>query len=333
MTKSERLEDYRKIYREQVEICQKYKMIEEMIKQIKDQNQDQMNKSSFCAEMTRSTISDKLARNFFQKREHNGIAYLNTRHSSSQSSTSSDNNEDEASCDMINGGPDSANPDGRIVEDVLDCQCSMCKRWGNANQMFICNECENAYHHACLYPGEVIEHNDRRYYMWVCFTCLLKRDPPKHRPKRKTPDNQDDYDKSDKATHEVCYMVSTEPNEEEYEITTNEAPKELEEGGQNTIDELIEVNLENEERPRPMFISASLPDNMKEMATNFLKEYIDCFTWSYYEMPGLDPQVATYRLKIDPECKPIKQAPHRMRVELEEQVFAKTKKLLDAGFV
>ena len=50
-------------------------------------------------------------------------------------------------------------------------------------------------------------------------------------------------------------------------------------------------------------------------------------------MPGLDPDVAVHRLAISPDVVPIKQAPRRMRVEVEEQVIAETKKLIDAGFV
>ena len=50
-------------------------------------------------------------------------------------------------------------------------------------------------------------------------------------------------------------------------------------------------------------------------------------------MPGLDPEVAAHKLKIDPQFKPVKQAPRRMRVELEEKVVAETKKLIEAGFV
>jgi Reverse transcriptase (RNA-dependent DNA polymerase) len=65
----------------------------------------------------------------------------------------------------------------------------------------------------------------------------------------------------------------------------------------------------------------------------FLKSYMDCFAWSYKEMPGLDPDVAVHYLKIDPTFKPIKQAPRRMRIEFEEKVIEETKKLIDAGFI
>lgn len=36
------------------------------------------------------------------------------------------------------------------------------------------------------------------------------------------------------------------------------ATQELEDGGQTTIDELVEINLGTEDDPRPIFVSASL---------------------------------------------------------------------------
>jgi Reverse transcriptase (RNA-dependent DNA polymerase) len=101
----------------------------------------------------------------------------------------------------------------------------------------------------------------------------------------------------------------------------------------NIVDELAEINLGTEEDPRPTFISASLPEEVADRLKTFLKSYMDCFAWSYKEMPGLDPDVAVHYLKIDPTFKPIKQAPRRMRIELEEKVVEETKKLIDAGFM
>jgi hypothetical protein len=101
----------------------------------------------------------------------------------------------------------------------------------------------------------------------------------------------------------------------------------------NTIDELTEVNLGTEEDPQPTFINASLPKEVADRLKTFLKGYMDCFAWSYKEIPGLDSNVTVHYLKIDPTFKPIKQAPRRMRIELEEKVVEETKKLIDAGFI
>ncbi|KAI0520109.1 hypothetical protein KFK09_007577 [Dendrobium nobile] len=64
-----------------------------------------------------------------------------------------------------------------------------------------------------------------------------------------------------------------------------------------------------------------------------LLEYKDCFAWNYTEMSGLSPEVAVHKLSIDTKIPPVKQAPRRMRLEIEEQVIAETKKLIEASFI
>jgi hypothetical protein len=58
--------------------------------------------------------------------------------------------------------------------------------------------------------------------------------------------------------------------------------------GFTLADDLIGVDIGNGDRPRPIFISAKLDSECKQQLTNFLKEYKDCFSWDYTEMPGLD---------------------------------------------
>jgi hypothetical protein len=50
-------------------------------------------------------------------------------------------------------------------------------------------------------------------------------------------------------------------------------------------------------------------------------------------MPGLDPCVATHKLAIDPQCRPVKQAPRRVWPKFQEQVIAEVNKLITAGFI
>jgi hypothetical protein len=71
----------------------------------------------------------------------------------------------------------------------------------------------------------------------------------------------------------------------------------------NMVDELTEINLRIEEDPRPTFISTSLSENVDDRIKTFLKGYMECFAWSYKEMPGLDPNVAVHYLKIGPTFK------------------------------
>ncbi|XP_020081530.1 uncharacterized protein LOC109705200 [Ananas comosus] len=129
---------------------------------------------------------------------------------------------------------------------------------------------------------------------------------------------------ADIAEHLVDEQKSLEPKD---------APQELEDGGQATVDELLEINLGTEEDPRPTYISALLPEEEQEKLKTLLTEFKDCFAWSYKEMPGLNPEVAVHKLAIDSQAHPVKQAPRRMRVDLEEQIIAETKKLIEAGFI
>jgi hypothetical protein len=62
-------------------------------------------------------------------------------------------------------------------------------------------------------------------------------------------------------------------------------------------------------------------------------EFHDCFAWSYKEMPGLDPQVATHKLAIDPRFRLVKQPPRRFCPELQDDIIAEVENLSNAGFI
>lgn len=56
-------------------------------------------------------------------------------------------------------------------------------------------------------------------------------------------------------------------------------------------DELEEVNLGAEPgNPKPIFISNQLSAQEREQLVELLKKYMDVFTWTYDEMPSLDPR-------------------------------------------
>ena len=121
--------------------------------------------------------------------------------------------------------------------------------------------------------------------------------------------------------------------EEDGEPDITSAPQQLEDGGQPTIDELVQINLGTEDDPRPTFVSATLTEEEREDYRRFLMEYKDCFAWSYKEMPGLDPSVATHKLAIDPQVRAVKQAPRCLRPEFQDQVIAEVDNMIAAGFI
>ena len=61
---------------------------------------------------------------------------------------------------------------------------------------------------------------------------------------------------------------------------------------------LEEVDIGDDDRLRPTFISTKLDPEYKQELVNLLKEYKDCFAWEYYEMPGLNRSIVEHRLPI-----------------------------------
>nr|WP_158318972.1 reverse transcriptase family protein [Robertmurraya kyonggiensis] len=101
----------------------------------------------------------------------------------------------------------------------------------------------------------------------------------------------------------------------------------------SAFDDLLEINLGTEVDPRPTFISKNLSEQQASQITKVLTEFRDCFAWNYTEMPGLSSEIVAHKLSLNPTIPPIKQAPHRMRHDLEMAVINETKKLIDVGFI
>jgi hypothetical protein len=129
------------------------------------------------------------------------------------------------------------------------------------------------------------------------------------------------------------HPIEVEAVEEGGELDATPAPQQLKDGGQPTIDELVKINLGTKDDPQPTFVSAMLTKEEREDCRSFLMEYRDCFAWSYKEMLGLDPCVATHKLVIEPKCRPMKKAARRVRPKFQDQVIAEVDKLITAGFI
>ncbi|CAL2259536.1 unnamed protein product [Prunus armeniaca] len=99
-----------------------------------------------------------------------------------------------------------------------------------------------------------------------------------------------------------------------------------------TIKELG-LKLGTNEDPRPIFVSALLNPSEEESYHQMLLEYKNVFTWTYKEMPGLDPKVAVHHLAVKPGMRLIKQTQRRFRPELLSQIEAEVDKLIAVGFI
>jgi hypothetical protein len=101
-----------------------------------------------------------------------------------------------------------------------------------------------------------------------------------------------------------------------------------------SADKLEEVDIGSGEKPRPTFISSNLQSDFRKELIKLLKEYKDCFTWDYSEMPGLDRCIVEHRLSIKPGFKSYKQPPQKIyKDEVLADVKKEVERLLDANFV
>ncbi|XP_075654889.1 uncharacterized protein LOC142625063 [Castanea sativa] len=60
---------------------------------------------------------------------------------------------------------------------------------------------------------------------------------------------------------------------------------------------------------------------------------VDVFTWSPYEVPGVDPKFIVHKLNVDPLFPPKKQKPRRLTKEHVEYVKQEVKRLKEAGAI
>ncbi|XP_070040997.1 uncharacterized protein [Nicotiana tomentosiformis] len=95
-----------------------------------------------------------------------------------------------------------------------------------------------------------------------------------------------------------CYRISFNNEDSQENEDAEDAPPKLEEGVKTTVDALKEVNLGNDEEPRPTYLSALLEVDEENTYIELLKEFKDVFAWSYKEMLGLDPKVVVHHLAV-----------------------------------
>ena len=71
----------------------------------------------------------------------------------------------------------------------------------------------------------------------------------------------------------------------------------------------------------------------KQQLIQMLHDYVEIFTWSYEDMPGLDTDIVVHHLPTKEECPPVKQKVRRMRPEMSERIKAEVMKQFNIGFL
>ena len=100
-----------------------------------------------------------------------------------------------------------------------------------------------------------------------------------------------------------------------------------------STDPLEKVDIGDVSVPRPTFINANLSAEYKADLIKLLKEYVDCFAWSYSEMPGLSRDLVEHRLPIKAGFRPYKQPVRRFNSIIYDRIKTEINRLLDVGFI
>ena len=93
------------------------------------------------------------------------------------------------------------------------------------------------------------------------------------------------------------------------------------------------INLGTEEHPHVIHLAQSLSPEEKEQFIAFFKGKKINFSWTYSDMPGLDPDLIMHHLSIMPGIKLVKQKLRKMHPHVALLVKAELEKLLKAGFI
>jgi len=77
-------------------------------------------------------------------------------------------------------------------------------------------------------------------------------------------------------------------------------------------------------------VRASMKDEDRVEMLLFLIQNVDVFTWSPYEVPGVDPEFIVHKFNIDSSFPPKKQKPRRLAKEHVEAIKLEVKRLKEA---
>ncbi|XP_075515394.1 uncharacterized protein LOC142550036 [Primulina tabacum] len=130
--------------------------------------------------------------------------------------------------------------------------------------------------------------------------------------------------------------IVQEEEYEEDELQFDEllmTPSQIEDGQHEVQDPLEEINLGELENPKVVYVSKLLEELLKQDLISTLKEYKDCFAWSYDDMPGLDRKLVEHRIPLKEGFKPFHQPSRRMSKEVELKVKEEVEKLLKDKFI
>lgn len=94
-----------------------------------------------------------------------------------------------------------------------------------------------------------------------------------------------------------------------------------------------EIQIHADHSDHKVHIGSRLKPELREQLIAFLKSNHDCFAWSHVDMTGIDPDIITHKLQVDPDFLPVRQKRRKFAPECNKVVNEEIQKLLDIGSV
>ena len=106
-----------------------------------------------------------------------------------------------------------------------------------------------------------------------------------------------------------------------------------EESTTRPIEDLFDLLMDDKEPSKVLKLGRSLSEELQKVSSEFLKQNLDVFAWANSDMKGIDSNVMSHRLNIDPSKKPIRQKMSPIVAERYQALKEDVDKLLSCDFI
>ena len=115
------------------------------------------------------------------------------------------------------------------------------------------------------------------------------------------------FDKAKDAKEEIPKDESNKQQSKEYLPAYLRKIEDEKDVPENTIEELVEINLDPGDSNKTVLVGVQLTEIEKKEMIECLKRNKDVFAWSHKDIPGVNPEEAEHCLNIDLSHPPVRQ--------------------------
>ena len=134
--------------------------------------------------------------------------------------------------------------------------------------------------------------------------------------------------KGDQAMARECYLTTVNAEQVHQTLIVEERPNIAE-----PTEELEDIVLMEGDEKKTTRIGTSMTKEIRASVIGFLKGNANVFAWSHDDMPGINTEVISHKINVNPSTPPVKQKRRVFAPERNTAVMEEVDKLLRAGFI